>query len=135
MADTGPAAEVDLKIGAGASFRLSLQYPIKTPTDLSTGYTAHLQARTRADADEALLDLRSTGDTPAIVLSAGSNYVDENNKGDPNIVIALTPAQTLPLADKGPLVYDLLLTDTDGGYVKWLLAGTIHVSRVVTREP
>lgn len=134
VADCGPAAEVNLKLGAGASFRLSVQYPVKTPTDLSTGYTAHLQARKHANDVEALLDVRSDGVDPAIVLSAGRNYVDEDDKGDPNIVITLTPALTLPLADAGPLVYDLLLTRSSDSYVRWLLAGTIHVSGLVTRE-
>lgn len=135
MADCGPAAALDLKLGAGASYALRLQYPKGTPLDLSTGYTAHLQARMRADAADALLDAHSTGGSPAIVLSAGRDAVDADDPGDPNIVLTLTPALTLPLADLGPLVYDLLLTRTSDGYVQWLLAGAIHVSRVVTREP
>lgn len=134
MADTGSAAALDLKIGAGASYSLRLQYPKDTPLDLSSGYTAHLQARVRADAAVALLDVHSTGGSPAIVLSAGRDAVPPADPGDPNIVLTLTPVLTLPLADLGPLVYDLLLTRTIDGYVQWLLAGTLHVSRVVTRE-
>lgn len=129
------AAEQDLVVGAGASYVLRVQYPKGTPVDLSTGYTAHLQARTRAEAPDALLDAHSTGGSPAIVLSTGRNAVDADDPGDPNLVMTLTPALTLPLADMGPLVYDLTLTRTSDGYVRWLLAGAIHAPRLVTREP
>jgi hypothetical protein len=106
-----------------------LQWPKGAPTDLSSGWSARLQIRPRADsADPALVDVSSTGSPPAIVLSAGSATL-------PNIVVTIPATATVALADTDdPLVYDLVLTRASDGYVRRLLKGKVMVERLVTRE-
>jgi hypothetical protein len=116
------AANFDLTIARGASYRLALQYPQGAPTDLSSGWTAQLTIRERADdTGSPVLNALSSGPSPRIVLSAGSASL-------PNIAIELTPADTLSIPP-GRYVYDLILTQ--GSYVKALLYGDV-VTRTVT---
>lgn len=117
------AAKLNLLIEAGATFNavLTWQDPDGDPIDL-TGYTARMQARTKADAADTILDLTSDPD-------GGITLGDED--GTITIKVAADTTDDLPA---GAAVYDLELeAPGPAGDVVRLVEGSITVRRQVTR--
>jgi hypothetical protein len=113
-----PAANYDILIEQGATFRLQLAWKDGEgdPIDL-TGYSARMQVRPRASSDQVLV---------ALVSGDGITLGD-----DGSIVVLASAERTEAVAGKRA-VYDLELESADGTVTR-LIQGGVNISPEVTR--
>ena len=124
---TGAATPFNLDIVQGATYRFSVTYTTggATPTPSSlAGYRAHMQIR-RRPGTTILVDLASTGTSPAIQVEPSSQT---------GVVSVRIPATlTATLSRDG--VYDLfLINETDATEAFRLLYGNVTVEQAVTQS-
>ena len=122
------AAAKDLLIEQGASFTFGFQWchagvDPQTPGDPYdlTGCTARMQIR-KSQKSEALLDAKSDGEAPKIILGGATGRID----------VYLTDQDTDVLIAKTAL-YDLEVVLLDGTVVR-LLKGTVNVDPNITQD-
>lgn len=115
-----PAANYDILIEKGATFRLGLTWRDAngTPVDL-TNWSARMQIRESINDAQAAVDLSSP--SAGIVLGGTAG----------TIAVTLTAAQTAALTIRRG-VYDLEVQDSVGNVTR-LLQGAVEVSPEVTR--
>lgn len=115
-----PAANYDILIEKGATFRLGLTWRDAngTPVDL-TNWSARMQIRESINDAEAAVDLSSPSAGIALGGTAGT------------ISVTITAAQTAALTIRRG-VYDLEVQDIVGNVTR-LLQGAVEVSPEVTR--
>ncbi len=113
------AGAYNLKIGQGETF--TRQFNV-TGLDL-TGFTARAQVRSVNPSGELIVDF-STATTPIAITTGG---------GLNRISIALSATETAELSSSRRYIWDLEV-ESPGGEVTRLLAGSVSVSREVTRE-
>lgn len=112
----------DLLCEQGATFVRTVTWKDENGTAIDlTGSSARMMVRVDAESASAVLDLRSTGESPKITINAPNGA----------ITISVPAAQTAALS-AGNYVYDLEV-ESAGGVVTRLLQGGFLVSREVTR--
>lgn len=123
------ADPVNLDIIQGATFNLSVTWndtSLATPSPQSlAGYRAHMQIRRKVGDPSVIIDLRSDGTNPDIVMEPG-NVVGL-------VAINIPATQTVLLTRN--CAYDLfLIQENNPAQAVRLLFGTITVERAVTQE-
>lgn len=114
------AAEYDINIDQGATFKLCFQWEAGEPpvaVDL-TGCSALMHIRTR---------LRDA--TPALVASTTNGRIALNNQGNIQLTFSAHDTNLLNMREG---VYDLEITLTNGDVIR-LVGGKVYVSPQVTR--
>lgn len=111
----------DIEVDQGATFQMQLTWKDENgnPVDLA-GFTARMQIRKRARADEVLAE--ATTENGYITLG-----------GDEGTVEISVPASVTEDFDFKRGVYDLEL-ESSGGIVTRLIQGCVYVDREVTRD-
>lgn len=114
------AADYDILIEQGATFRLNLVYKdsLGVPIDIA-GYTARMQVRRDYSAPTPLIDLTTENGGIALGGAAGT------------VSVVATDEMTRALPVK-PCVYDLELTAPSGDVTR-LIAGAASVTPEVTK--
>lgn len=111
----------NITVEQGATFRLHIQWlgSDSTPVDL-TGYSARMQIRPFAEADEVYLSLDSDSSNGGITFES-----------DAQIIVEIDAAETATLNEYFG-AYDLEL-ESSTGVVYRLLQGSVAISPEVTR--
>jgi hypothetical protein len=115
-----PAANHDILIEQGATFRLELAWKIDGAAVDLTGYGARMQVRGDAASESAMLSLTSSGGGGIVLGGAGGT-----------ISVTASAAQTAALVGRSG-VYDLEL-ESPGAEVTRLVQGHVEISPQVTR--
>jgi hypothetical protein len=120
---------IEFKQGETWTLELVLCDSARVALDLSTGYTAALQARKFVNDTAPAINLANgTG----ITLQAGTNNDADPNACVPNVICTLNDEATAALA-AGMLRYDLFIEQTSGDANNCWLEGKIIVVGAVTR--
>ena len=119
------AAKFDLKIEAGATFKLALTVrqgaTQASPAMNLTGWEPRMQVRPFAGALAVLLDCRPTNGRLQLTDAANG------------AVLLTIPADDTARLDAAGGVYDLLIRNTGTGEVRRLLQGVVTVDPAVTK--
>lgn len=108
-------AEIDLVIPQGGTWTQNITWrKANSPVDLSSGYTAVFDAR------------KAQGGTALVALTESSGIT--LGPADPNIILALTAAQTAAL-NFVQARYSLVVTKTSPSKAFWLATGLIRLEK------
>lgn len=131
MVTAGPdfgELNIELKQSETWTLELVLCDSDRDALDLSTGYTAAMQARkTAGAADPAPVDLT---DSSGITLQAGTNDDADPDNCVPNVICALTDEATAALS--GAYRYDLFIEETGSDDNRCWIQGKFVVLPAVT---
>lgn len=116
------AAQYDITIEQGASFRLSLRLRNSSGEYIDfTGYAARMQVRETKDAASAVLDLTSTGGDITLA-----------SDGTVTVLVDATDTAALDVPSAGYGYYDLEIESAGGEVDRWL-EGRAFITAEVTR--